>query len=254
MRDHRPMTQTQRGRGVRRMLSAMLLTAALTGCSESPASPSSSGETGTPTVSSASTPNPSQSVAAEQSPTPAPAARTRPQIVFQHKTNQMPAPPPPAAIAAAAPSAFVDISGAWAGRIDTTNISYTTHLPLTSTFTGWQYLARRPDSPDSEPTIDLKLYKAYEHKTDGRRPFYSPGLTVTFPDENGSTWIAYSSWSGSLNWDGPTVELAPDRRTVSFSASTAVKSDAMAGVDLERISWVTVTGVVTCPEPLPGLP
>ncbi|MFR9753936.1 hypothetical protein ACL02S_23255 [Nocardia sp. 004] len=102
--------------------------------------------------------------------------------------------------------------------------------------------------------IDLELYKAYEHKTDSRRPFYSPGLTVTFPDENGYSWIAHSSWGGSLSEEGPIIELAPDRRTVSFSAATVVRPDAIFGVDPERISWVTVTGAITCPEPLPDLP
>ncbi len=238
------------------MLSAILLTAALAGCSQSPASLSSSGATGTPTASSTSTPNPSQSTAVEQSPTtPTPTAvPTRPRIVFQHKTNQRPAPPLPAAVAAELPSAYVEISGAWAGRIDTTNIACMAHPPLTSTFVGWQYIARRPDKPASEPAIDVQLSKAYEHETDSRRPLYSPDLTVSFPDENGFTWIAHSSWGGPLSWKGPTIELSADRRTVSFSAATAVRSTAVTGVDLERISWVTVAGVITCPEPLPDLP
>ncbi|MBF6216110.1 hypothetical protein IU487_34500 [Nocardia puris] len=174
--------------------------------------------------------------------------------MFQQKTTQMPAPPLPAATASEVPSAYVEIAGAWAGRIDTTNVTCLTHPPLTSTLVGWQYIARRPDSPASEPSIDLQLSKAYERKTDGRRPLYSPDLTVSFPDENGSTWIAHSSWSGSLAWDGPTIELSADRRTVSFSAATAVRSDAVTGVDLDRISWVTVAGTVTCLEPLPDLP
>lgn len=115
-------------------------------------------------------------------------------------------------------------------------------------------ITSRPDSPASAPSIDLQLFKAYEAKTDRRRPLYSPELTVSFPDERGYTWIAHSPWGGPLSWDGPTIALSAERRTVSFSAATAVRTDATASVDLDRISWVALAGAITCPEPLPDLP
>ncbi|MBF6260230.1 hypothetical protein IU468_28655 [Nocardia farcinica] len=79
-------------------------------------------------------------------------------------------------------------------------------------------------------------------------------MTISFPDERGYTWIAHSPWGGPLSWDGPTIALSAERRTVSFSAATAVRTDATASVDLDRVSWVALAGAITCPEPLPDLP
>ncbi len=70
-------------------------------------------------------------------------------------------------------------------------------------------ITSRPDSPASAPSIDLQLFKAYEAKTDRRRPLYSPELTVSFPDERGYTWIAHSPWGG------PAVLGRPHHRALS---------------------------------------
>ena len=32
-----------------------------------------------------------------------------------------------------------------------------------------------------------------------------------FIDENDLTWEAHSSWGGSFNDDGPTIDISPDR-------------------------------------------
>lgn len=145
-----------------------------------------------------------------------------------------------------APGARVHISGGWEGTVLPDQVSCSTlDDPPWQPFVGWYYEGNDSDVVDA---LTVKLHAEYESpEPHTKRQPYDPSLVIGWEDENKVDWTAHASWA--WNEPGPAVVVSPDRRSIRFTGR-AVAQPAHGIGHVERTTWITFDGVLTCTDPM----
>lgn len=146
--------------------------------------------------------------------------------------------------------AHVQVAGGWQGVVVPTSVRCeTVGDPPPISGTGWGYSANEDGVFES---LNVGLQAEYEvPKPRSNRPPYSPSVLLGWVDETGTGWKAHASWA--MGGRGPNVIVSPDRRSIRFNGY-ALATPLLAGSgELDRVTWITFDGAVTCADPMRDL-
>lgn len=230
--------------------------AALAGCAipaDSPSEAARGSSASQPPNPQGPTPAPDPTTA--QPSAPEPEQRPPAQVTFNGKVDwpALPSVPelPPTDVSA---GGWVRGDGGWdlAYEIPGEQVSCAAHGPDGSlqTTNSWVYAARtHPLGADPADEVEVTVQLTRTPWPDG------PGtqLEVTWKEPgalSARAWADDDPTNPGMQDSHGQVHLSPDRRSISFAFVTLSEP---GGYDTERIAWMTVTGTLTCPEPLPDL-
>ncbi|CAG7636364.1 hypothetical protein SIM91_04990 [Rhodococcus opacus] len=146
--------------------------------------------------------------------------------------------------------ARVQVAGGWEGVVVPTSVNCkTVGAPPVQSGEGWGYTGKEEGVLESLKVSLLAEYEAPKPRS--IRPPYSPSVLIGWVDETGIAWSAHTSWS--MGRTGPTVVVSPDRRSVRFTGYALATPLIGGSGDLDRTTWITFDGALTCAEPMRDL-
>lgn len=241
-----------------RLLLTVAGTTLLAGCA-APASPTPTGTTDIPPVTATPTGEPEPVAPAEPEPQPATPSPTSapPALVTSRFIGDVEWPPlpavPPLPAADATTGGWLQGGAGWELRYDipADHVECTVYGPDGSLHTtvSWAYAARtHPIEADPDDELEMTVELVRVPWPDG------PGTSfeVTWK-EPGELRARASAGTGTPPPDTKRqygqVQVSDDRRSIAFAFVTVTER----GYEVERTTWMTVAGTITCPEPMPDL-